>query len=231
MRGDAQGGRNERVRIAAAARICMLDCRHGFKGSQKARSARDQPKAVKTEATSERAECCRSTMGEKMRLKMTVAAAALAVVSAVTAARGDMFGSIWAPLQQQNFAAQLKAIDDANKAAVAKQAQAQQLALQGLIEQLKTLGLDQLYTLRMSGLCQAGILQCGPVAENTVRGLVDNELSRRTAIAAASDQAAAAEDRSRTFYISLVSLIVSGLAFLLSVFSTFRKGGAVAVET
>jgi hypothetical protein len=170
-------------------------------------------------------------MEEKMRLKITMAAAALGVLFAANGARGDFFSSPFNINPTIGLGAQLKAIDEANKAAAAKLADAQQKTVQGLIEQLKTLALDQLYRLRMSGLCQAGIVQCGPVSEEIVRGLVDNELSRRTAIATAADQVAAAEDRTRTFYVSLVSLVVSGLAFLLSAFSTFRKGARIAVET
>lgn len=90
-------------------------------------------------------------------------------------------------------------------------------------DQLKTLSLDQLFRLEMPDVCQAHIIQCGPLAPTMVKALVTNELSRRNAIANAEERADAKSDRNCTYDVSVASLIVSILAIGISLFPRRRK--------
>lgn len=93
-----------------------------------------------------------------------------------------------------------------------------------IIERLKSLSLDTLYALKVSpDICGSGIINCEVLTNDKVRPLLDIELDRRKA-------ALDFEDKTRNFYVSLGSLIVSLCAFGVSIFGAIRskKGPAVA---
>ena len=96
---------------------------------------------------------------------------------------------------------------------------------QEMFDKLKNLSIDKLYHLKLTDACVTGIVQCGNLTSEQLQRLVSVELDRRKANADAANDEAAAQDRSRTFYVSLGSLVISLLALLVSVFPMFRKGG------
>jgi hypothetical protein len=92
----------------------------------------------------------------------------------------------------------------------------------GVLTQLMKLPLDKLYALKVSpDICASGTITCEVLTNDKVRPLLDVELDRRKA-------ALDFEDKSRSFLVSVGSLIVSFCAFGLSVFGLMRKGRGLA---
>jgi hypothetical protein len=161
-----------------------------------------------------------------MQLNIRVAASAAIVALMADAAHADMFSSIERSIAEatQSIAETTRSIAE-SRAGIDKAIKSMTTPQQQMLDKLKTLSVDQLYRLKVSDGCQAGIVQCGSLKTGDLQQLADVELARRTADEAAANQEATALDRNRNFYISVGSLVVSAFALVFSVFSTFRKGG------
>jgi hypothetical protein len=91
-----------------------------------------------------------------------------------------------------------------------------QRSTESILSQLAKLPLDKLYSLKVSpDICGSGTVNCEVLPNDRVRQFVDVEIDRRKA-------ALDVEDKSRSFFISLGSLVVSCFAFGLGVVGLVR---------
>jgi hypothetical protein len=98
---------------------------------------------------------------------------------------------------------------------------------------LSALSIDTLYQVKVSPTpCNGGPVNCGMVAPDELKSLVDFELARRAADEHEQETAADKIDKRNNFLLSLGGLIVSVFAFGLSLFATLRPTDKkLSVET